>query len=92
MSAQDLAALGETLGGLAATLEGLAGVRGADAWALGPGRSGAALQDVLGNWTHQRLQLARALRALAEGAHGAGAAYLRVEADVSAVVGGGPMP
>ncbi|QIM20629.1 hypothetical protein G7075_04810 [Phycicoccus sp. HDW14] len=72
--------------------EGLAamGDPHADAWALGPGRSGAALEELLGGWRHARLQLAGSLADLGAAAAEAGGAYLDTDVGVSRSLDGGP--
>ncbi len=72
--------------------EGLAtmGDPHADRWAFGPGRTGPAVEELLGGWRHSRLQLAGALAELGEAAAEAGGAYLDTEAGLSHRIGGGP--
>lgn len=78
--------------GLVDLADGLAsmGDPHADAWAFGPGRTGPAVEELLGGWRHARLQLAGALAGLGEAAAEAGGAYLDTETGVSRTVGGGP--
>ncbi|MBM6400238.1 hypothetical protein [Phycicoccus sonneratiae] len=61
----------------------------ADRWALGPGRSGPAVEELLGGWRHARLQLAASLAELGVAAAEAGGAYLDTEAGVSRALDGG---
>ncbi|MGG5257567.1 hypothetical protein [Phycicoccus avicenniae] len=72
--------------------DGLAGMGDPhlDRWAFGTGRSGPAVEELLGGWRHARLQLAEALAGLGEAAADAGGAYLDTEAGVSRRIGGGP--
>ncbi len=72
--------------------EGLAtmGDPHADRWAFGPGRTGGAVEELLGGWRHGRLRLADALTGLGEAAVDAGGAYLDTEAGLSHRIGGGP--
>ncbi|QKE84440.1 hypothetical protein [Arthrobacter sp. NEB 688] len=89
VDARSVLQVGEGLVDLAEVLA-LMGDPAADHWAFGPGRSGAAAQELLGGWRHARLRLADALTVLGESAAGAGGAYLDTEAGVSRGLGGGP--
>jgi hypothetical protein len=91
VSAEAVGQLGERLADLATFVADAPRAARDDAWALGPGDSGAALEALLGDWEHQRRQLAQHLDDLAAAARDAGAAYLRAEARAGAVVGG-PTP
>lgn len=75
----DLTYLGEVLAGL-----GEVGITLSD---FGDTSVAAALEELLGNWTHTRLELVRSLTGLGEAAGAAGAAYLQVEAAVSDAMG-----
>ncbi len=81
--------LGESLAEVAASLAAM-GDPGADRWALGPGASGPALEELLGGWRHARLSLGGALVDLGDAAVEAGGLYLDTEAGVTrSLVGGG---
>ncbi len=58
-------------------------------WALGGGASGAALNEVLGNWRHERLMLVDALLDLAEAAAQAGTGYVLTESALTRSWAGG---
>jgi hypothetical protein len=62
----------------------------ADRWAFGPGRTGPAVEELLGGWRHARLQLAGSLADLGAAAAEAGGAYLHTESAVAGFLGGGP--
>lgn len=81
--------VGERLLDLSESLT-LMGDPAADRWAFGPGRSGAAVEELLGGWRHARLRVADALTVLGEAAGTAGGAYLDLEAGVSRGLRGGP--
>lgn len=72
--------------------DGLAGMGDphADRWAFGPGRTGPAVEELLGGWRHRRLQLAEALAGLGEAAAEAGGAYVDTDTGVARRIGGGP--
>ncbi|MBT9254848.1 hypothetical protein KMZ32_02525 [Phycicoccus sp. MAQZ13P-2] len=89
VDARTVLQVGEQLVGLAEALT-LMGDPAADRWAFGPGRSGAAAEELLGAWRHARLRVADALTVLGEAAGSAGGAYLDTEAGVSRRLGGGP--
>jgi hypothetical protein len=91
VSADDLVRLGDELDEVRAFLVELGRVSILEPWAFGPGGTGAALTEVLGNWERQRLLLGRHLETLAVAARTAGAGYARVEAGVTEAVGG-PVP
>jgi hypothetical protein len=91
VSADDLARLGEELDEVRAFLVALGRVDGVDPWAFGPGRTGGAVTDVLGNWERYRLLLARRLESLGVAARATGAGYVEVEARVVGAMGG-PVP
>ncbi|MEO6791599.1 MAG: hypothetical protein ABI249_02165 [Ornithinibacter sp.] len=89
VEAADVLALGDALARAGADLA-VMGDPAADRWALGPGESGAALEELLGGWRHTRLALAGALVDLGEGAAAAGGLYVDTEATVArSLVGGG---
>jgi hypothetical protein len=60
----------------------LMGDPSADRWALGPGESGPAVEELLGGWRQQRTVLGRALSELGEAAVTAGSVYVDTEAGV----------
>ncbi|WP_345501928.1 hypothetical protein [Pedococcus ginsenosidimutans] len=88
VSGDDLVALGESMGHVAADLAWCADSAASRAWALGPGRSRGALAAVLGDFEHQRLLLGRRLDDLASGLRRAGAAYVDVEQDAASLFAG----
>jgi hypothetical protein len=88
VSADEVSRLGESLGEISAFLTTLERVARIEPWAFGPGTASDAVQDVLGNWERNRLLLGRHLDSLAAAARAAGGAYVRVEADVAASLGG----
>lgn len=88
MSGDDLVALGESMGHVAADLAWCADSAASRAWALGPGRSRGALAAVLSDFEHQRLLLGRRLDDLASGLRRAGAAYVDVEQDAASLFAG----
>jgi hypothetical protein len=92
VSAEEVARLGAAVAGLAGDLRWSADQTRDDAWALGPGRSRAALVEVVGDFQRQRLLLGRALAELGDLAQHAGGGYAVVESDVgqSLGLGGGP--
>ena len=83
VDAEEVARLGTALSVLADDLS-CAGEGSVDRWALGPGRSGAAFEELVSHWRLQRLRLAQALEALSQSAAAAGGLY----ADTEAVIGG----
>ncbi|SES48752.1 hypothetical protein SAMN05216199_0186 [Pedococcus cremeus] len=88
VSADDLVRLGDELEEVRAFLAALGRVTGVEPWAFGPGDTGGAVTDVLGNWERYRLLLARRLESLGLAAHTAGAGYVEVEARVADAMGG----
>ena len=88
VDAAEVAELGVALTETGADLL-LMGDPGADRWALGPGESGPALEELLGGWRRVRLALGGSLSELGEAAVGAGALYLDTEAGVSRSLFGG---
>jgi hypothetical protein len=90
VDAATVAALGATLREMAAALQATPDAS-VDRWALGPGQTGPALDDLVGNWRHQRLLLARCLDDLGERAAAAGGLYVRTERSVAGrFTAGGP--
>ncbi len=83
VDATEVARLGDALHALAEEVAA-SGDGSVDRWALGPGRSGAAFEELVGHWRLQRLRLADALAQLGDGARTAGGLY----ADTEAVIGG----
>lgn len=79
----EVARLGATLRVLADDISS-AGDGSIDRWALGPGRSGDAFDELVSHWRLQRLRLSQALEALAHGASAAGGFY----AETESVIGG----
>lgn len=84
-----ISALGERLADLSSMLSGVRDCHDLR-WAFAPGACADALDDVMGNWSRQRLVTARLLAELAEAAQDAGGCYLRLEDDVSRSLVGGP--
>ncbi len=85
----DVLALGEALARAGADLAAM-GDPGSDRWALGPGESGPALEELLGGWRRTRLALGDALVDLGASAVTAGGLYVDTEAGISrSLVGGG---
>jgi hypothetical protein len=89
VDAETVLAVGADLVDLADSLATM-GDPHADRWAFGPGRTGPAVEELLGGWRHARLGLAESLADLGAAAAEAGGAYLDTEAGVSRTVGGGP--
>ncbi len=88
VDAAEVAALGESLVGLAESLA-LMGDPEPDLWALGPGASGTALRELLGGWRLARLRAAEELTSLGEAAVAAGGLYLGTESGVRRSLVGG---
>jgi hypothetical protein len=88
VDAAEVAALGESLVGLAESLA-LMGDPEPDLWALGPGASGTALRELLGGWRLARLRTAEHLTGLGEAAAAAGGAYLDTDTGVRRSLVGG---
>lgn len=88
VDAAQVAALGGSLVDLAEALA-LVGDPEADRWALGPGASGPAVEELLGGWRLTRLRAAEDLTGLGEAAASAGGLYLAAERDVGRRLGGG---
>lgn len=85
----EITALGGRLTALAAEVAAQGDV-GLDRWAFGPGCAGAAFEDLVAGWRHQRLQLCRALDELGSAATQAGGLYLDAEALAGRWLLGGP--
>ena len=88
VDAAEVAELGVALAETGADLLAM-GDPGAERWALGPGRAGPAVEELLGGWRRARLALGQSLGELGEAAVGAGALYLDTEAGVSRSLFGG---
>ena len=88
VSAEDVVRLGDSLAEVSTFLRALDHVATVEPWAFGPGSTADALQDVLGNWQRYRILLSRRLDELAGAAQAAGTAYLQVETEVAASLGG----
>ncbi|HEY7722040.1 MAG TPA: hypothetical protein VIB11_09395 [Pedococcus sp.] len=88
VSAEDVARLGGSLAEVSTFLRALGQATAVEPWAFGPGSAAGAVQAVLGNWERDRILLARRLDELASAAQNAGSAYLQVETDVAATLGG----
>lgn len=67
----------------------LMGDPSAERWALGPGESGAAVEELLGGWRRQRMALGSALSELGEAAVDAGSVYVDTEGAVERSWAGG---
>ena len=67
----------------------LMGDPAAERWALGPGDSGPAAEELLGGWRRVRLALGRSLSELGEAGVEAGSLYLDTEAGVTRSLVGG---
>jgi uncharacterized protein YukE len=78
IDAEGIAELGATLEDLADSLAHARDGR-ADRWALGPGDSAAAFDDLVTHWRVQRLALARSLADLGAAARTAGPVYVSAE-------------
>ncbi|WP_377641881.1 hypothetical protein [Oryzobacter terrae] len=88
VDAAEVAELGVALAETGAHLC-LLGDPGAERWALGPGETGPAVEELLGGWRRVRLSLAEALAELGGAAAGAGALYLETEGGVGRSLRGG---
>ncbi|HSO65637.1 MAG TPA: hypothetical protein VLQ78_11100 [Ornithinibacter sp.] len=89
VDAAEVAELGVALAETGADLL-LMGDPAAERWALGPGATGPAVEELLGGWRRSRLALAGALVELGDGAVEAGSAYVDTETGVSrSLLGGG---
>jgi uncharacterized protein YukE len=83
VDAAEVSRLGDALHALAEELAA-SGDGSIDRWALGPGRSATAFEDLVGHWRLHRLRLAQALATLGDGARAAGGLY----ADTERAIGG----
>ena len=88
VDAAEVAELGVALTETGADLL-LMGDPSAERWALGPGETGPAVEQLLGGWRRARLALGGALTDLGGAAVGAGSLYVDTEAGVSRSVLGG---
>jgi hypothetical protein len=88
VDAVEVAELGVALAETGADLL-LMGDPGAERWALGPGATGPAVEELLGGWRRVRLVLGESLTDLGDAAVGAGSLYLDTEAGVSRSLFGG---
>jgi hypothetical protein len=77
----EVAELGVALADTGADLL-LMGDPSAERWALGPGESGAAIEELLGGWRRQRLALGTVLSELGDAAVTAGSVYVDTEGGV----------
>jgi len=88
VDAAEVAELGVALAESGADLL-LMGDPGAERWALGPGATGPAVEELLGGWRRVRLALGGSLAELGDAAVDAGSLYLDTEAGVSRSLFGG---
>jgi hypothetical protein len=88
IDAAEVAELGVALAETGADLL-LMGDPGAERWALGPGATGPAVEELLGGWRRVRLALGGSLAELGDAAVDAGSLYLDTEAGVSRSLFGG---
>ena len=88
VDAAEIAELGVALAETGADLL-LMGDPSAERWALGPGDTGPAVEELLGGWRRSRLALSAVLGDLGDAAVGAGAVYVDTETGVSRSVLGG---
>lgn len=88
VDAAEVAELGVALADTGADLL-LMGDPAAERWALGPGATGAAVEELLGGWRRVRLAVGESLTVLGDAAVDAGALYLDTEAGVSRSLFGG---
>lgn len=84
----EVAELGVALAETGAHLS-LLGDPAAERWALGPGETGPAVEELLGGWRRVRLSLAESLTGLGEAAAGAGVLYLETDDGVGRSFTGG---
>jgi len=87
IDAEVMAALGVSLGEVAADLEATRD-GSVDRWALGGGESSAAFDHLLTGWRRSRLALVESLRELGDKAQHAGAAYVETESAQRRMLGG----
>jgi hypothetical protein len=88
VDATEVAELGVALAETGADLL-LMGDPAAERWALGPGATGPAVEELLGGWRRVRLALGESLSELGDAAVGAGSLYVDTEAGVSRSLFGG---
>jgi len=88
VDAAEVAELGVALAETGADLL-LMGDPAAERWALGPGATGPAVEELLGGWRRVRLALGGSLTELGGAAVHAGALYVDTEAGVSRSLFGG---
>jgi hypothetical protein len=88
VDATEVAELGVALAEAGADLL-LMGDPAAERWALGPGATGPAVEELLGGWRRVRLALGESLSELGDAAVGAGSLYVDTEAGVSRSLFGG---
>ena len=88
VDATEVAELGVALAETGADLL-LMGDPAAERWALGPGATGPAVEELLGGWRRVRFALGESLSELGEAAVGAGSLYVDTEAGVSRSLFGG---
>jgi hypothetical protein len=88
VDAAEVAELGVALTETGADLL-LMGDPAADRWALGPGDTGPAVEELLGGWRRVRLALGASLSELGEATVAAGGLYLDTEAGISGTLLGG---
>ena len=88
VDAAEVAELGVDLAETGADLL-LMGDPAAERWALGPGATGPAVEELLGGWRRVRLALGESLSELGDAAVGAGSLYVDTEAGVSRSLFGG---
>jgi hypothetical protein len=88
VDAAEVAELGVALAETGADLL-LMGDPSAERWALGPGATGPAVEELLGGWRRVRLALGGSLTELGQCAVEAGSLYLDTEAGVSRSLIGG---
>lgn len=90
VDAEAIRVLGEDLTALATVLDSLDTPGAVPRGELGHQQVAAGLDELLGNWTLMRHQLAGALADLGQAAGEAGTAYLVVEQGLTEVFGGAP--
>ena len=88
VDAAEVAELGVALAETGADLL-LLGDPAADRWALGPGDTGPAVEELIGGWRRVRLALGGSLTELGEATVAAGALYLDTESGITRSLLGG---
>jgi hypothetical protein len=88
VDAAEVAQLGVALAETGADLL-LMGDPSAERWALGPGDTGPAVEELLGGWRRARLALSAVLVDLGDAVVDAGSVYVETEAGVSRSLRGG---